>query len=243
MEKLIIPKSARIAWNTIADTTMERDDQESIFLATFDDVPTANRAKYQIDYSYYNRGKYEAAPKFMLHVYTCGVDFENYSDTINHLDKTYDTLDGGIEDINHWLSVFDKRKISTLSLNIVLRKDTPQYILDFFQKGIKNDEIPSVLYDYGFTFDNQPRFLAGTTLFCEERYERFHLSIFHRFDFETEADKGYWFVGGLAQFAENNPMAGYVTHADGNTQLFAFYEKQCFFLNDLKVVIDPKQLK
>jgi hypothetical protein len=106
MKKLILPQTARIAWNSIENTIVQRDDQESIFLATFDDVPTDYRAKYQIDYSYYNRGKYEAAPKFVLHVYTCGVDFENYSDTINHFDKEYDTLDGGIEDINHWLDFF-----------------------------------------------------------------------------------------------------------------------------------------
>ena len=109
MKKLIIPKSARIAWNTIEDTTMERDDQESIFLATFDDLPTADRAKYQIDYSYYNRGKYETAPKFILNVYTCGDDNENYSETINHLDKSYDALEYSITDINYWLSVFGKK--------------------------------------------------------------------------------------------------------------------------------------
>ena len=110
MQKLIIPKTARIAWNTIEDLVVERDDQESIFLATFDDVPTNNRAKYQIDYSYYNRGKYAAAPKFMLHVYTCGVDFENYSDTINHFDEYYDNMLDAVDDINNWLAFFKHHK-------------------------------------------------------------------------------------------------------------------------------------
>jgi hypothetical protein len=128
MKKLIIPKTARIAWNTIDDTTVQRDDQESIFLATFDDVPTDYRAKYQIDYSYYNRGKYEAAPKFVLHVYTCGVDFENYSDTINHFDKEYDTLDGGVEDINHWLSFFKDHKRIIMTVIDALKQDYDDYL-------------------------------------------------------------------------------------------------------------------
>ncbi len=110
MKKLILPKTARIAWNTIEDLVVQRDDQESIFLATFDDVPTNNRAKYQIDYSYHNRGKYEAAPKFMLHVYTCSVDFENYSDTINHFDEYYDNMLDAVDDINHWLAFFKHHK-------------------------------------------------------------------------------------------------------------------------------------
>ena len=109
MQKLIIPKSARIAWNTIEDTTMERDDQESIFLATFDDIPTANRAKYQIDYSYYNRGKYTDVPKFILNVYTCGDDTENYTETIYHHDQLYNALDDAIADINYWLFIFGEK--------------------------------------------------------------------------------------------------------------------------------------
>jgi GNAT superfamily N-acetyltransferase len=124
---------------------------------------------------------------------------------------------------------------STLSLNILLRKDTPQYITDFFQKGVKNDEIPSVLYAYDFKFDNKPHFFDQTTLFCEKKKGRFYLSIFHRFDFDTKAAEGYWFVGGLAQYAEDNPMAGYVTQPDGNTQIFGFKDKMCFWKNDLDI--------
>ncbi len=122
---------------------------------------------------------------------------------------------------------------STISLNIFLRKDTPQYIIDFFEKGIKNDTVPSILYNYGFEFDNKPRFSSGTSLFFEVQNERYHLHIFHQFDFEKEGAEGYWFVGGLAQYAEDSPMAGYITHADGNTQIFGFQDKMCFWKNDL----------
>lgn len=106
MKKLIIPPTARIGWNSIEDTIVQRDDQESIFLATFDDISSKTEHKYQIDYSYYNRGKYEAEPKFVLHVYKFGEDYENYGDTFNYFDEEYDTLDGGVDDINHWMNVF-----------------------------------------------------------------------------------------------------------------------------------------
>lgn len=75
-------------------------------------MPTANRAKYQIDYSYYNRGKYKDEPKFILNVYTCGDhnDDGNYPDTIYHFDQQYNTISEGINDINHWLQVFNKKQ-------------------------------------------------------------------------------------------------------------------------------------
>jgi methyl halide transferase len=109
MDKLQIPDSARIAWNTIADETLQREDQESIFLATFDDIETNAKYKYQIDYSFYNRGKYETAPKFVLHVYAYGLETENYSDTINYFDKDYSNLKDGIKDINYWMDFFKEK--------------------------------------------------------------------------------------------------------------------------------------
>jgi hypothetical protein len=104
-----IPSFARIGWNTFDDKIVQRDDQESIFLATFDDLEENILHKHQIDYSYYNRGRHEAAPKFVLHVYSFGKDYENYSDTINHFDKEYDTMDSAADDINHWLQVFQEK--------------------------------------------------------------------------------------------------------------------------------------
>jgi methyl halide transferase len=106
MNKLLIPDSARIAWNTISDSVLERSDQESIFLATFDDISTNTKYKYQIDYSFYSRGKYEGKPKYILRVYSFGLDFENYSDTINYFDKEYDALADAINDINYWMAHF-----------------------------------------------------------------------------------------------------------------------------------------
>jgi ribosomal protein S18 acetylase RimI-like enzyme len=250
-----IPTFARIGWNTFDDKTVQRDDQESIFLATFDDFEENTPHKHQIDYSYYNRGRYEAAPKFVLHVYSFGKDYENYSDTINHFDKEYDALDNAADDINHWLQFFqdkvskvetqkmhvakpkntEKPSISTLSMNLTFREKTFSYVTDFFKKGIKSDQLPSVLYDYDFNFKNKPNFSGKTTMFCEQKKGRYYLSIYHKFDFETEAAEGYWLVGGLAQYAEDNPMAGYITHAEGNTQIFGFKDKMCFWKNDLSI--------
>ena len=46
----------------------------------------------------------------MLHVCTCGVDDENYSDTIKHFDEYYDNMLDGVDDINHWLAFSKQHK-------------------------------------------------------------------------------------------------------------------------------------
>jgi methyl halide transferase len=106
MGKLIIPDSARIAWNTIGDTLVERDDQESIFLATFDDVDTNTKSMHQIDYSFYNRGKYAAQPIFILQVYSYPKDNDIHSDNVNHFEKRYEVLRDAVKDINYWMNFF-----------------------------------------------------------------------------------------------------------------------------------------
>jgi ribosomal protein S18 acetylase RimI-like enzyme len=264
MEKINIPTFARIAWNTFDDKTVQRDDQESIFLATFDDLQANSLHKHQIDYSYYNRGKYETAPKFILHVYSYGNDFENYSDTVNYFDKQYDSMDSAAEDINHWLQFFqekvtnfkpknaimdnkksEKAAISTLSLNLIFREGTHQCVLDFFTKGIKHAQLPSVLYGYGFEFDNKPNFFDKMTMQCVAQNGRFHLHIYHHFDFETEAAEGYWLVGGLAQYAENDDMAGYIKHRfeGAQTQIFGFRDKLCFWKNEININFNAAKYK
>jgi hypothetical protein len=260
---LKIPKFARIAWNTFDRKDLWRDDQESIFLATFDDFQTKTLHKHQIDYSYYNRGRYEATPKFVLHIYSFGQDSENYSDTVNYFDKEYDTMDEAAGDINHWLQEFQekvanfitqntpmtktkkskKSSVSTIVLNLTFRKETPQYVTDFFTKGIKSEQLPSVLYDYDFKFKNKPNFSDKTTMFCEKKKGRYYLSIYHKFDFETEGAEGYWFVGGLAQYAENDDMAGYIKHQETGTQLFAFRDGLPYWVNDVKIEFGTENIK
>jgi methyl halide transferase len=116
MDKLIIPDSARIAWNTIGDTLVERDDQESIFLATFDDVDTNTKSMHQIDYSFYNRGKYAVQPIFILQVYSYPPGFDVNCENINHFEKRYEVLGDAVPRINYWLAYFkDKIPLNTES--------------------------------------------------------------------------------------------------------------------------------
>jgi hypothetical protein len=105
--------------------------------------------------------------------------------------------------------------------------------LTFFSKGTQHEELPSVLYSYGFTFDNTINFATGRFMFFEKVGEQYHLQIEHQFDFNDEIDvaKGYWFVGRLAQYAQDDAMAGYIKHLEVSTQLFGFKNKQCYWLN------------
>jgi hypothetical protein len=136
-----------------------------------------------------------------------------------------------------------KISISTISLHIILRDDVPKYVIDFFEKGIEHNEIPTVLKSYRFTFDNSCN-IAGKTqmLFQQDKSGKYHLSIYHKFDFNNpkEAQKGYWFVGGLAQYAEDNQMAGFIKHNYNEnekvgTQLFGFKDKLPYWLSDLHI--------
>jgi GNAT superfamily N-acetyltransferase len=134
---------------------------------------------------------------------------------------------------------------SIISLNITFREETPTYITDFFTKGIKHEMVPTCLYNYGFTFDNKPNFSGKTTMICEEINGRFYLYIYHKFDFDTEAAEGYWFTGGLAQYAEDDDMAGYMKHSDETVgvQIVAFRGQLPYWKSDLKIEIDPKLYK
>jgi hypothetical protein len=142
-----------------------------------------------------------------------------------------------------------KISISTISLHIILRDDVPKYVIDFFKKGIDHNEIPSVLKSYRFTFDNSCN-IAGKTqmLFQQDKSGKHHLSIYHQFDFNNpdEAQKGYWFVGGLAQYAQDNKMAGYIKHdydedEKVGIQLFGFKDKLPFWLSDLFIDFDENK--
>ncbi|MFM2269905.1 MAG: hypothetical protein RL757_3346 [Bacteroidota bacterium] len=152
---LKIPTSARIGWNSFDDKIVQRDDQESVFLATFDHPATGELYKFQIDYSYYNRGRFEAEPKFILHVYACGQDFENYSDTVNYIDKEYDLMDDAAEDINHWLQFFHE-KVSKIMLEETFPKDlilSQKLIYDPLNLEIKNIQREKESAEYeAFTF-------------------------------------------------------------------------------------------
>jgi hypothetical protein len=125
------------------------------------------------------------------------------------------------------------KSISTLHLKIILCADVPEYIVQFFSNGAKHEDVPNVLYSYGFTFDNKINFETGSFLLFQKVKDQYHLQIEHCFDFNdgSEVAPGYWFVGGLAQYAQDNAMAGYIKHQEVSTQLFGFKNKQCYWLN------------
>ncbi len=134
----------------------------------------------------------------------------------------------------------NKISISNISLKIIFRDDLPKYVIDFFEKGIDNDQIPAILKTYRFTFDNSCN-IAGKTqmLFQQDKVGNYHLSINHQFNFNNpdEATKGYWFTGGLGQYAQDNLMAGYISHESGSIQLFGYQDKMVFF-GGSKIYID-----
>ena len=90
--------------------------------------------------------------------------------------------------------------ISTIHFKIILRQDVPQYVIDFFSKGIQHEGLSSVLYSYRFTFDNSCN-IAGKTqmLFQQDKTGKYHLAIDHQFDFndEMEVAKGIGLWVGL----------------------------------------------
>ncbi len=146
------------------------------------------------------------------------------------------------------MSNLNKISISTISLNIILRDDVPKYVIDFFEKGIDHNEIPTVLKSYRFTFDNSCN-IAGKTqmLFQQDESGKYHITIYHKFDFndEEEVAKGYWFVGGLAQYAEDNQMAGYIKHENQvekvGSQLIGFKDKLPYWSSNVFIDFDENK--
>lgn len=120
--------------------------------------------------------------------------------------------------------------ISKIHFKTILRQDVPQYVIDFFSKGTQHQELPSVLYTYGFIFDNKVNFAKGTFMLFEKVGEQYHLQIEYQFDFndEIEAAKGYWFTGGLGQYTQDSKMAGYIVHQEADIQLFGFKSQIVF---------------
>lgn len=97
--------------------------------------------------------------------------------------------------------------------------------------------VPSCLYNYGFTFDNKPNFGGKTTMICEEKDGRFYLYIYHKFDFDTEGADGYWFVGGLAQYAEDDDLAGYINNPfeKASNHIFGFRYGLCWWKGEVDI--------
>jgi hypothetical protein len=98
---LKIPISAQINWNTFDQKSLERVDQESIFLAVF----SGASATYLVDYSYYDRGKYVHAPVFILEVY---VQEKEEIYRCMYCYEQYETIDAATSEINKWVHFLDQ---------------------------------------------------------------------------------------------------------------------------------------
>jgi hypothetical protein len=135
---------------------------------------------------------------------------------------------------------------STLSLNMSFKKETPQYVTDYFHKGLKNKRLPTFLYDFDFTFSSKIDLACPNTYICgygAKTYvdnvpnNRYYLSILQENDIDRLAEV-YALLATLAGYAEDNFMAGFIKHEGGDTDLFAFESGHIYWHHDFKIERD-----
>ncbi len=131
----------------------------------------------------------------------------------------------------------------TISLNMSFRKETPQYWTDFFHKGLKDNRLPTFLYDFDFTSPNKIDLCTPNTYLCEYAAKtytegvpnnRYYLSILQEFDTDVSAEI-YALLATLAGHAEDNFMAGYMKHESGDTDLFTFENELIYWYQNVKI--------
>jgi hypothetical protein len=132
---------------------------------------------------------------------------------------------------------------STLSLNMMFKKETPQYWTDFFHKGLKDMRLPTFLYDFDFTFPRKIDLACPNTYICEYAAKtyidnvpnnRYYLSILQESDLDRLSEV-YALLATLAGYAEDNFMAGYIKHEGGDTDFFAFEGGHIYWHQDFKI--------
>jgi hypothetical protein len=135
---------------------------------------------------------------------------------------------------------------STLSLNMSFKKETPQYVTDFFHKGLKNKRLPAFLYDFGFDFNNKINLIVPDMNLCQfgaKTYvddvpnNRYFLNILHETDIDGLSEI-YALLATLAGYAEDNFMAGFIKHEGGDTDLFAFESGHIYWHQGFKIERD-----
>jgi hypothetical protein len=133
---------------------------------------------------------------------------------------------------------------STLSLNMSFKKETPQYITDFFHKGQKDKRLPTFLYDFDFTIPSKIDLACPNTYVCEygaKTYtegvpnNHYYLTILQESDLDR-LQEVYALLATLAAYAEDNFMAGYIKHEGGDTDLFAFQDGYIYWQLDFRIV-------
>jgi hypothetical protein len=124
---------------------------------------------------------------------------------------------------------------STLYLSLIFQKETPKFVIDFFMNGKNHAEIPAVLHSFRFTFDNSCNIAGKTQMLCQPSSENHYLTITHYFDFENDEEVGnaYWLIGGLAQYAKDNKMAGFISNNAAGTSIFGYKDQLPFWKKEL----------
>jgi hypothetical protein len=123
------------------------------------------------------------------------------------------------------------------------KKETPQYIIDFFHKGLKDKRLPDFLYDFDFTFPSKINLSSPNTYVCEYAAKtyieglpnnRYYLSILQENDLDR-LHEVCALLAFLAGYSEDNFMAGYIKHEGGDTDLFAFENGFIYWHQDFKI--------
>jgi hypothetical protein len=135
---------------------------------------------------------------------------------------------------------------TTLSLNVTLREDTPDYIIVFFEKGTINEKLPSFWYDLGLNEANKINLVTPSMVLVQHgaKYyidgkpkNRYFLQILLEYDLDFMMSV-YALVNTLAEYAEDTPCAGYMASETGDVTLFGYKNQVPIWANDL--VLNPK---
>ncbi len=138
-------------------------------------------------------------------------------------------------------------RYTTLHINMTFKKDTPQYLTDYFKSGKKDARIPSFLDNFGFNFENKVNLVVPDTMLCQYDFKTFneitgknyrhYLMILTEFNDDTWTDI-YALITTLAAYSEDNSMAGYIKHEMGTVDLLAFEGGFCYWWQHQKVPIN-----
>jgi hypothetical protein len=130
---------------------------------------------------------------------------------------------------------------TTLSLNVTLREDTPDYVINFFQKGTINEKLPSFWNDLGLNEANKINLVTPSMVLVQHgaKYyvdgkpkNRYFLQILLEYDLDFMMNV-YALIGTLAEFAEDTPCAGYMACETGDVTLFGYKNQVPIWANDL----------
>lgn len=139
---------------------------------------------------------------------------------------------------------------TTLHLNITFKKDTPDYLTDFFKSGKKDMRLPDFLDNFGFNFNNKVNLVVPDMMLCQYDFKTFnqetgknyrhYLMILMEFNDDAWTDI-YALITYLAAYSEDNSMAGYIKHEMKTVDLLAFEGGFCYWQQHEKIPINQAE--